>query len=407
MKTKTQKIDKKQIRNILTIRYNPEQTTIFPELKWKSLSDKITDENGQTTQKLLEKSLQESVPKKSKSINVSLSSGIDSSLTLSLLRRIFPDKKIIAICGVFKDGFDESKQAEKIAQKFEADFKIVHMESVFTFMPKIISITGKPKWNTYNHLISREAKKHSNLLITGDGADEVFGGYSFRYNKFLNLLEPSDNWKTKTRKYLDCHNRDWVPDQNKMFGQLIKFDWEDIYDYFKSTFLSPLSPLNQVLLADFNGKLLYDFIPTGKAISEYHNISIVSPFLNQEMINHGTKLDMSQKYDPKSQKGKLVLRKITKRLDIKHIDNKVGFSPSILYDWKEHGKNICTKYILKKDSYIFQKKLINYDWVLQAVEKIESDGDIRYLNRLISILALEIWYRIFISKDLNPSKILS
>ena len=41
---------------------------------------------------------------------------------------------------------------------------------------------------------------------------------------------------------------------------------------------------------------------------------------------------------------------------------------------------------------------------LQAFEKAEYDGDIRYINRLISILALEIWYQIFISKTMNPQK---
>ena len=93
----------------------------------------------------------------------------------------------------------------------------------------------------------------------------------------------------------------------------------------------------------------------------------------------------------KSKKGKLVLRKISKRLGINHIDDKRGFSPSILFDWKKNGKKICNSYIMQKDSNIFQQKLINYDWVFDAIEKIENDGDIRYLNRIISILALEMW----------------
>ena len=59
---------------------------------------------------------------------------------------------------------------------------------------------------------------------------------------------------------------------------------------------------------------------------------------------------------------------------------------------------------MQKDSNIYQQKLINYNWVLDAVEKIENDGDIRYLNRIISILALEIWYRIFILKEIKSSK---
>ena len=62
---------------------------------------------------------------------------------------------------------------------------------------------------------------------------------------------------------------------------------------------------------------------------------------------------------------------------------------------------------MKKNSYIFKKKLVNFNWVLRAFERVENDGDIRYLNRMISILALEIWYRIFITKEMKPSQRLS
>ena len=50
------------------------------------------------------------------------------------------------------------------------------------------------------------------------------------------------------------------------------------------------------------------------------------------------------------------------------------------------------------------QKIINHNWVIRSFEKVENDGDIRYLNRLISILALEIWYRLFITKEISSSK---
>ena len=36
-----------------------------------------------------------------------------------------------------------------------------------------------------------------------------------------------------------------------------------------------------------------------------------------------------------------------------------------------------------------------------AFEFVENDGSILYLNRLTSILALEIWYRTFVSQEMN------
>ncbi|MGI0010506.1 MAG: asparagine synthase, partial [Nitrosopumilaceae archaeon] len=205
----------------------------------------------------------------------------------------------------------------------------------------------------------------------------------------------------------ECHNRDWVPDQEYLFGRAIKFDWDTIYNYLGPYFSNPLNPLQQVMLADYNGKLLFDFIPTGKAIFEYYGLHGLQIFLDPNVISFALHIPITQKYDAKNQKGKMVLRKIARRLGIAHIDEKKGFSPDLLFDWKKHGKKICQTYLLDKNSNIFTKKLINYNWVLRAIERVENDGDIRYLNRLISIFALEIWYGIFINGELNPAKKLS
>ena len=396
-------IDKKLIQNFLTIRYNPIKTSKnIPH--WKDFVTGTFDSNGKITENLLVNSVRNSIPDNNKPIAISLSSGIDSTLCLAILRKTFPKRKIFAFCGVFDSGFDESQEAKKIAEKFSAEFKVLHMGSMFTNIPEIISITQRPRWNTYNHLIAKEAKKKSNYFVTGDGADELFGGYVFRYNKFLQLLISKDQWVEKTKKYLECHNRDWVPDQSSLFGKAITFDWKKIYNYFKPYFQNSLDPISQVMLADLNGKLLFDFIPTGKAISTFYKINSVPIFLDKSIVNFATKLPLNQKYDEKSVTGKLVLRKIAKRLNVKHIEEKKGFSPSLLFDWQQNGKEITESFLLNKKSQVYKKNLINYDWIVKAFEKIEFDGDIRYLNRLISILALEIWIKVFVTNELKSTK---
>ena len=57
--------------------------------------------------------------------------------------------------------------------------------------------------------------------------------------------------------------------------------------------------------------------------------------------------------------GKLLLRKISKRYGVKHIDEKKGFSPDLFSDWKKTGKSICESYIMKSDSRIYEKRIIN------------------------------------------------
>lgn len=396
-------IDLTSIRNILTIRYNPLEKPLINPVSWNDFDDSNTDKFGKKSQKLLLNSVKKQLHGIDDTIVISLSSGIDSSLSLGLIRNVFPKKKIVAICGVFDKNNDESKDAKKIASKFNAEFHIVKIPSIFVNMPEIISITNKPKWNTYSHLIAKKAKSFGNTLVTGDGADEIFGGYSFRYSKFLNISNPSDDLKTKTSNYLSCHNRDWVPDQKNVFGKSIKFDWNDIYSYFKKFFSNSLEPLHQVMLADFNGKLLYDFIPTGHSISRYYNLDIKSIFLDPDVIKFGLSLPLKQKFDIKNQKGKLILRKISKRFSVEHINIKKGFSPSLLIDWEKNGKKIFENYLMDKKSYVFKKELINFDWLVQSYDRFQEDGDIRILNRLISILALEIWYRYSIKKEISSS----
>ena len=396
------KVNPVSIRNTLTIRYDITEKPVKKSATIEDFKKSFNDQDGRITEKLLSDSFRK-IGKFNK-FSISLSGGIDSSLCLALLRNNFPKAKITAISGVFENAYDESTYAKKLAEKFDADFYPIDMESIYTKMPEIVYIAKRPRWNTYNHLIAKQAKKFSKILVTGDGGDELFGGYVFRYKKFLELIKPNDNWKTKTIKYLECHNRDWVPDQKFLFDKGIKFDWNEIYNYFRPYFKNQLEPLKQVMLADFNGKLLHDFIPTGNAISSYYNIDRFSPFLDSEVQSFGLGLPTKSKYNRVTDQGKIILRQINKRLKVKFMRSKHGFSPSLIFDWQKFGKEIFMKYAFEKKSNIYTKKIINRDWVIHALELIENDGDIRYLNRITSILALEIWYRIFIKKDLNHKK---
>ena len=390
------------IRNILTIRYD---ITKKPVLKLATVQDfekSFNDRDGHITEKLLNSSFKKI--KKFDRFSISLSGGIDSILCLGLLRKNFPNAKIFAISGVFEDAYDESIHAKNIAEKVDADFHQIQMESIYTKMPQFVYFAKEPRWNTYYHLIAKHAKKFSKILVTGDGGDELFGGYTFRYKKFLNLIKPKDNWKTKVIKYLECHNRDWVPDQEFLFDKSIKFSWNEIYNYFKPYFKNQLHPLNQLMLADFNGKLLHDFIPSGNSIASYYKIDRFSPFLDKDVVSFALGLSLKSKYNSVTNQGKIALRHINNRLKVKYIKDKHGFSPNLFSDWEKFGKDIFMAYAFEKKSNIYTKKIINRDWVIHALERIKNDGDIRYLNRITSILALEIWFRIFIKKNLNPRK---
>lgn len=387
------------VNSILTLRYDLTQKPILPKINSHNFHNEIPSMTH--IENIIEKSLKK-IKNKPTNIAIALSGGVDSTLTLYFLRKFFPDSKIEAISIKFSDSTDESKIAAKIAEHFDINQHVISIDNYLEELPKAISIVKIPFWDLHWYYVAKKAQTLTKHLATGDGGDELFGGYVFRYRKFLNLLNKNDNWKIRTINYLECHNRDWVPDQERMFGSSIKFDWNIIYDYFRPFFQNKLSPLKQAMLADFNGKLLHDFIPMGRSIAEYYNIHSFPIFLDPDVISFALRLPIKQKYDQKSYKGKLILREIASKLGVKHIDEKRGFSPSLFTDWKDHGREICTKYLLDENSNIYRKKLININWVRRAFHTVDDDGDIRYLNRLISILALEIWYRVIITKEIKP-----
>ena len=120
-------------------------------------------------------------------ISIALSGGVDSTLVLSILRKVKPDINIKAVSIKFADSVDETTDAAKIAEKFNAEHHIVSLENYLSELPKAISIIKMPFWDLHWYYVVKKSKTLSPILISGDGGDELFGGYTFRYQKFLSL----------------------------------------------------------------------------------------------------------------------------------------------------------------------------------------------------------------------------
>ena len=244
------------IRNILTLRYDPLQKTTLPILNSDDfLPLQKYDSN------FIENTLKNSILTKlesAKNLTISLSGGIDSTLVLGLIRKTFPDLKINTISIKFAHSVDETNTAKKIADFFKAEHEIIDIENYLLELPSALNIIGLPFWDIHWYYIAKSAKNKSNFLASGDGGDELFGGYTFRYSKFLSLIKPNSSPLEKIKAYLSCHERDWVPDQEKIFNQKTDFSWKNTHSIFQPFFDNSLSPLNQVFLADYNGKLLYN-----------------------------------------------------------------------------------------------------------------------------------------------------
>ncbi|MGN6709640.1 MAG: asparagine synthase-related protein, partial [Candidatus Nitrosocosmicus sp.] len=342
-------------------------------------------------------------------ITISLSGGVDSGFTLAMLHSILPDVKIHCVSVGFGDLDDEVTRAEEIAAMYDCDFKSIIIENIFSDLPKLIEIVKEPRWNLYQYYTLEYGKRNSSVFYTGDGGDEIFAGYVFRYNKFLSNFKPTFGWEERSKLYLSCHERDWVPNQTELFGDKLHFSWEKIYSIFKNYFENGLSPLDQVFLSDFNGKLLYDWLPVNKAFGEYLDLNIESLFLNQDMIEFATHIPWYEKYDDKTMTGKLPIRSIL--LKQKGFDQlkplKKGFSMDLISLWNKSSRDIVYSYV-NEGSDIVKGGIISKNWIDSTKIKL-NEPDIgfdssRYISKMFSILALEIWYRLFISKRIKKTQ---
>ena len=391
------------IRNILTLRYDPLQKTTLPVLNSTDfIPSKEYDLN------FIENNLKNSIQTKlesTKNLTISLSGGIDSTLVLGLIRKTLPDLKINAISIKFSDSTDETLTAKKIADFFGAEHKIIHIENYLLDLPAAISITGIPFWDIHWYYIAKNAKNKSNFLASGDGGDELFGGYTFRYSKFLSLIKPNSSPLDKIQAYLSCHERDWVPDQEKIFNSKTNFSWKSINSIFEPFFDNSLSPLNQVFLADYNGKLLYNFSIMGNKINQFFNLKPIVPILEPQIISYASHLSTESKYNSLENIGKLPLRKLLKKYECDSLvsKKKLGFSVNTINLWNSIGKELCHSYL--DNARIVEDGWINKEWISSYITK--PNLDVRYVNKFLGLLSLEIWYRLFVTKEMNSTTKLS
>ena len=400
------KIKPDSITNILTLRYDPNIKPNLPKKVWSDLKPSIQKPSIEFIEKSIKGTIRKQLDISSvKKICIALSGGIDSALILTLIKKTLPDIQVDAISVKFANSVDETESASKIAAELEVDHHIIYIENYLRELPKAISIIKLPFWDLHWYHVVKKSQSLSKHLASGDGGDELFGGYTFRYKKFLSLTNTNSTPLEKVKAYLSCHERDRVPDQEKLFGKKSKFSWESIYERLITYFDNPLSTIEQVFLADYNGKLLYNFNPINTKILNYFDAESISPLLSEDMISYALGIPFQYKYDKTNDIGKLSLRKLLSKYHIDKLvpNEKLGFNVNTLNLWKSFGQSICQEYLM--DSEITKDGWINKDWISKYIHK--TDLDVRYVNKFFGLLAFEVWYRLFVTKDMSANTTLN
>jgi len=373
------------IRNILTLRYDPHGPTSLPKLNPKDFIEYggIAGLVPNLLEGSVKKVIQANTPRK---IGVGISGGVDSTTVLSILRKCFPKLEINTFCVTFGEDDREVKDAEHVAELYSTNHKHVVIEDPSADLKEQVSIINEPRWNLYPYYLFSAVSKSCDILITGDGGDELFGGYVFRYSYFLhNSTEPL------LRRYLEAHNRDWVEDQTDLFA--FPFNWNDIYSLLKPYFENQLTLLGKVFLADYNGKLLYDFARTNAAFSKHFGLKVAAPMLEPEVLHVATHIPYNLKYDEKNNLGKVLLRQILlENSGYKPATKvKIGWGMNIVEMWDKHFKDVCLS--LFDSPRFVEQGIINKQWIPKGFKKAD-EHDPRYISKMLGLLALEMWLKV-------------
>ena len=395
-------INPSSLVNILTLRYDP---SIKPNLVPKNSKDFLANDNSidvQYFENLICNEMENKLKTlDDKELSIALSGGVDSTLVLTLLRKIRPEIKLHAVSIKFANSVDETPAASKIAEKFNAEHHIVHLENYLSELPKAISLIKLPFWDLHWYYVVKKSNTLSKTLISGDGGDELFAGYTFRYNKFLSLTSDNSTPLEKVKAYLECHERDRVPDQAEIFTRKCNFSWDSIYNRLLPFFDNELDRINQVCLADYNGKLLYNFNPINSRIIDSFDMNLITPILSEELLSIAPHIPIKHRYDEENNIGKLPLRKLIEKHNVSSLisTEKLGFNVNTLNLWETHGHDLCKEFF--DNSRLVEANLIRKEWITKHIDDL--DINIKYVNKFLGLLACEIWYRIFITKEMSEN----
>ncbi|MFT8318000.1 MAG: asparagine synthase (glutamine-hydrolyzing) [Sporolactobacillus sp.] len=359
-----------------------------------------------------------------------LSSGIDSTSIVALAKRFNENIKTFTV-GFPSKGYSEIDIARDSAEKLGVENYALEItpEMCMKEMPKIVWHMDDPVADPAaipNYFVAREARKHVKVVLSGEGSDELFGGYNI-YREPISLkwfdavpkigrdllhgVASRMPVGMKGRSYL---LRGTTPLSERYVGNAFIFN-EKEKRYALKTFsdeapftdiTSPIyeqasenSKLDQMQLVDIETWLNGDILVVADRMTMAHSLELRVPFLDKEVFRVASSLPALLKTGEGTTK--YAFREAMRGIvpDSILFRKKLGFPVPIrvwlkdeLYDW---ARNII--HDSETDRYI------NKSYALKLLDDHRA-GQVDNSRKIWALLTFMLWHQIYIEKSLSVEK---
>lgn len=358
-----------------------------------------------------------------------LSGGIDSTAIAALAKRHNPNL-LTFTTGFEREGYSEVDVAAESAEAIGAEHivKVVSPEEYAEAIPRIMWYLDDPVADPSLvplYFVAREARKHVKVVLSGEGADELFGGYTI-YKEPLSLA-PFEKLPSPLLKGLNhlgtilpegikgksLLQRGTTPMEERYYGNARSFNFEQLqrvlpwakreWDhrevtapiYAQSRHMDPVARMQHLDLFTW---MRGDILVKADKINMANSLELRVPFLDKEVF----RVAESIPHDLKIAHGttKYALRKAMEQIVPPHVlhRKKLGFPVPMrhwlagdeLYGW---AQDTITE---SQTEDIFDKAA-----VLEMLKE-HRDGVSDHSRRLWTVLAFMVWHGIFVEHRIDP-----
>jgi asparagine synthase (glutamine-hydrolysing) len=397
-----------------------------PQLITKASYEDQVKACGDHFRRAVEKRMVADVP-----VGAFLSGGLDSSITVAVASQYTTRLKTFSLGYKNEPYFDETRYAMMVAKKYNTDHTVFQLgrqdllDNLFRFLDSIDEPFADSSALAV-YILSSYTSQHVKVVLSGDGADELFAGYNKHYaenlirtsrirkglinsSSFLWKLLPQSraNKISNTIRQLNRFSEGMqMPFRERYWrwcgfageadaGQLMLSEQGNDYFKRKEKILSSLndpSDLNQVLYTDMRLVLPYDMLTKTDLMSMSHGLEVRSPFLDYELVNFAFTLPVKSKINGKTRK-RILRDSFRKHLPPELLSRrKQGFEVPLLNWFREDLRSFILEDTLHPD-FVRHQGIFDPAEVEKLKVRLFSSnpGDIH--ARIWGLIVFQYWWK--------------